>query len=689
MRLDTAILAALMLPAALMAPASADEGMWTTNNFPADKVAQAYGFKPDQAWLDHVRLSSLRLARGCSASFVSPEGLVQTNHHCAQGCIAQLSTATNDLVAAGFYAKERKDEVKCPDIEANQLIAITDVTDRVGRATANKDGQALVDAKKAIEATIARECSGDDVNLRCDVVELYHGGVYNLYKYRRYQDVRLVFAPELAIAFFGGDPDNFEFPRYDLDVTYLRVYAGDAPLDSSANYFHYAKVDAQAGDLTFTSGHPGATNRLDTVAELEFRRDVTLPRDIFYSSELRGILTEFSTKGVEQARIATGLLFGIENSLKARKGQFAALVDPAIIKARAAAEQALRAKVAADPQLQAQYGKAWDNIRAALDRYRELRDRYVFTEGGQGFRSRLFGFAKTLVRHAAEAAKPDEARLREFTNANFPIQRQAMVASTPVYPELEKLTLTFSLTKLREALGPDDPFVKKVLGDKSPAKLAAELVDGTGLADVDFRRRLLDADPAAIAASNDPMIAFARNIDPDLRAVRQRYENDVAAQLTKYSGQIANAMFKIHGTSTYPDATFTLRISYGTVKGYRENGREIDPITRIGGAFERATGSDPFRLPDSWIAARAALDPAQPFNFATTNDIIGGNSGSPVLNKAGEVVGLIFDGNIQSLGGDFGFDPAVNRAVAVNVGALREALAKVYHADRVVDELSK
>jgi hypothetical protein len=313
----------------------------------------------------------------------------------------------------------------------------------------------------------------------------------------------------------------------------------------------------------------------------------------------------------------------------------------------------------------------------------------VFTEGGQGFRSRLFGFAKTLVRHAAEAAKPDEARLREFTNANFPIQRQAIAASAPVYPELEKLTLTFSLTKLREALGPDDPLVKKVLGDKSPAQLAAELVDGSGLADVKARRALLDADPAAIAASRDPMIVLARDIDPELRAVRKRYEDDVTAQITKYSGQIANAMFKIYGTSTYPDATFTLRISYGAVNGYRDNGREIDPITRIGGAFERATGSDPFRLPDSWIMARAALNPAQPFNFVTTNDIIGGNSGSPVLNRAAEVVGLIFDGNIQSLGGDFGYDPAVNRAVAVNVGALREALAKVYHADRIVDELTK
>ena len=688
MRKMVAILAGVSVAAVALLPAMAEEGMWTTDHFPADQVAATYGFKPDQAWLDHVQLSSLRLARGCSASFVSPLGLVQTNHHCAQGCLAQLSSEGHDLVATGFYARELKDEVKCPDIEVNQLIAITDVTRRVTEALDGKDGEALADAKKAIQARIAQECSGGDTSLRCDVVELYHGGVYDLYKYRRYQDVRLVFAPEIAIAFFGGDPDNFEFPRYDLDVTYLRVYNGDAPVNSKANYFRYAAADVQPGDLTFTAGHPGATNRLDTVAELEFRRDVTLPRDIFYSSELRGILTEFSTKGVEQARIATNLLFGIENSLKARKGQFAALVDPAIIKARAVAEHDLRAKVAADPQLQARYGTAWDGVRTTLDHYRGLRDRYTFTEGGQGLSSRLFGFAKTLVRHAAEAAKPDEARLREYTNANFPIQRQAMVASTPVYPELEKLTLTFSLTKLREALGPDDPFVKKALGNKSPAMLATELVDGTGLADAKLRRMLLD-DPAALAASNDPMIAFARSIDPDLRAMRKLYEDEVATPLSKYSTQIANATFRIYGTSTYPDATFTLRISYGSVKGYLQDGREIDPITRIGGAFERATGAAPFRLPDSWIAARSTLNLAQPFNFVTTNDIIGGNSGSPVLNKAAEVVGLIFDGNIQSLGGDFGFDPAVNRAVAVNVGALREALAKVYHADRIVDELGK
>ena len=677
---------ALVLAASL-APAAADEGMWTFNNFPADAVERAYGFKPDQRWLDHLRLSSLRLARGCSGAFVSPRGLVQTNHHCARSCIQQLSTPAKDLAADGFYAREQKDEVKCPDVEVDQLVDISDVTERINEATGGKDGQAFAEAMKAERATIARECSGNNDATRCDVVELYHGGIYNLYKYRRYQDVRLVFAPEEAIAFFGGDPDNFEFPRYDLDVSYLRVYREGNPLDTSANYLRYAAADAKAGDLTFTAGHPGTTHRLDTVASLEFRRD-TMLEGLFLSSELRGILTEFSTKGAEQARIARNLLFGVENGLKAGKGQFAALVDPTIIRNRAASEQALRARVDADPALRAQYGAVWDNIRGTLDRYRSIRDRQAFTEGGAGLRSQLFGYAKTLVRYAAESSKPDEARLPEYTDANFPITRQSITSTAPIYPELETLTLTFSLTKLREVLGPDDPFVRKVLGKKSPAQLAADLVGGTGLTSVELRTRLLEGGSAAIAASNDPMIVLARTIDPDLRAVRKDYDDNIDAPLTKYSSQVAQAMFKVYGTSTYPDATFTLRISYGTVAGYRQDGKWIEPMTTIGGVFERATGSEPFKLPQSWIAARPLLNHHQAFNFVTTNDIIGGNSGSPVVNKAGEVVGLVFDGNRASLGGDFGYDGTANRAVAVSVGALREALAKVYRADRIVRELA-
>jgi hypothetical protein len=662
--------------------------MWTFNNFPAEKVEQAYGFRPTQAWLDHVRLSSVRLAEGCSAAFVSPAGLVQTNHHCARTCIQQRSSAAHNYIADGFYAKEMKDELKCPTVEANQLVAITDVTARIRNATAGKESEAFGAALKAEEALIESECAGNDAALRCDVVDLYNGGVFNLYKYRRYQDVRLVFAPEDSIAFFGGDPDNFEFPRYDLDVSYLRIYENGAPLDSKANYLPYARADVKPGDLVFTSGHPGSTNRLDTVKQLEFSRDVALPKNIFVGSELRGNLTEFANKGPEQARITRSILFQVENTLKREKGMFAALIDPALLTARAQAEKELRAKVDADPEMRRQFGGAWDGIAEATERRRLIRDRYNLFEYAQGTRGALFGYARVLVRHAAEAKKPDRDRLPDYTDARFPATRQGLLSTAPVYRDLEILRLTFSLTKLREILGPDDPLVVKVLGKKSPAALAAELIDGTKLADPAERARLLDAGDAAIAASTDPMIVFARRIDGDTRALRKEFEDTVNAPMARYSAQIAAAMFKIYGTSIYPDATFTLRLSYGSVKGYQAGGRTIAPITVTAGLYDRATGYDPFKLPPSWIAAQPSLDPQQPFNFATTNDTIGGNSGSPVINRNAEVVGLYFDGNIQSLGGDYGFDPAVNRSVAVNVGALRMALDKVYHADRLVKELT-
>ncbi len=668
---------------------SADEGMWLLDNFPSDQVGKLYGFRPDQQWLDRARLSAVRLAQGCSAAFVSPRGLVQTNHHCAERCIEQLSRAGKDLLASGFYAKEEKDEAKCPDFELDQLIGIGDVTPRVREAIEGKEGEAFTEAKRAVKAAIAKECSGGDDALRCDVVELYEGGVYNLYKYRRFQDVRLVFAPEQAIAFFGGDPDNFEFPRYDLDVSYLRAYQDNKPLDTSANFFRYAPEDVKPGDLTFTVGNPGSTKRLNTVAELEYNRDVTLPRALFRLSELRGLLTEFQTKGAEEKRIAAGRIFGVENSLKGQKGRFGALVDPALIAARSQAESELRARVNDDPALKAEAGAAWDTIRETLQRWKPKSEKYAYTEGRAAFDSQLFTDALALLRYPAEKAKPEEKRLPEYTDANFPSLRQSVLADRPFYPELQKLTLTFSLTKLREVLGPDDPFVRKVLGKKSPAELATELVDGSKLGDAAVRKALLEGGQAAIDASSDPMVELARLVDPDFRAIRKDYEDNFVAPLNKSHSAIARARFKIFGTSIYPDATFTMRISYGTVKGYWQNGKFVEPITRIGGLFERATGAPPYRLPESWVAARPVLNMDQPMNFATTNDIIGGNSGSPVVNKAGEIVGLIFDGNIQSLGGDFGFDPGVNRAVAVNVGALREALTKVYHADRIAAELAR
>jgi len=424
-----------MLLALWITTTHADEGMWTFNNFPADKVEKTYGFRPDQAWLDHVRLSSVRLTgtSGCSAAFVSPRGLVQTNHHCARRCIQDLSTPKSDLASAGFYAQEEKDETRCPGLEVNQLIDISDVTDRVAKALAGKDGPAFAAALRAERANISSECADKDDNLRCDVISLFGGGVYNLYRYRRYQDVRLVFAPEGAIAFFGGDPDNFEFPRYDFDLSYLRVYSDGRPLDTSKNFLRYSKIDAQPGDLTFTSGHPGSTDRLNTVAQLDFQRDVTLPRALTDRSEWRGILTEFSRKSPEQARIAEGRLFGVENSLKALKGQFYALVESSIIKDHAAAERELRTKVDADPKLRAQYGAAWDDLRAVLGRSRQGLEERSFV-GSEAFNSALFNHALTLLRYPVETKKSNELRLPEFSEASSPALRQRMFSTSPTYP---------------------------------------------------------------------------------------------------------------------------------------------------------------------------------------------------------------------------------------------------------------
>jgi hypothetical protein len=681
---------ALVAAGLLLAPglARADEGMWTFNDFPASKVQQAYGFAPDKAWLDHVRLSSIRLAQGCSASLVSKDGLVMTNHHCAHSCIEQLSTPEHDFVATGFTAKEEKDEVKCPTLEADQLVDISDVTERVKSALAGKDGKAFSDALKSVEADIAKECSGGNEKIRCDVVELYHGGIYNLYKYQRYQDLRLVFAPEFAIAFFGGDPDNFNFPRYDLDVSFVRIYDDNGkPLDSSANFLPFAKGDLKEGDLTFVSGNPGNTDRLDTVAQLEFARDVRLPNTLFYLAELRGVLEEFSEQSAEQRRRADTRLFGIENSYKAYKGMFESLVDPALIKARHDEEAVLKAKVEADPQMKADYGGAWDAIKVATDHLKLIRDRYNLLERGQGFDATLFRIARNLVRHAAEAAKPDGERLPEYTDANFPIMRQSILSQAPIYPDLDTATFRFSLTLVQRLLGPDDPTVKMIFGNKSPDDLAAELIEKTSLKDPAARTALLDGGQAAIDASKDPMIQFARLVDGPAREIRKDYEDNVDAPITKNAGLLAQARFKLYGTSVYPDATFTLRLSYGAVKGYDQKGGHVAPFTTLAGAYDRATGAVPFKLPESWIAAKSKLNLQQKYNFCTTNDIIGGNSGSPVINKDSEVVGLIFDGNIQSLGGDFGYDGAVNRAVAVDTGAIREALKTIYHADRLVAEL--
>ncbi|MFP2908688.1 S46 family peptidase [Pyxidicoccus sp. 3LFB2] len=669
------------------APALADEGMWTYNNFPSAKVKEKYGFEPTQQWLDKVRLASARLAGGCSASFVSPDGLVMTNHHCARGCIEQLSTAKKDYIANGFYAKTQAEETQCPAMEVNQLESITDVTETLNKATQGMSGKQYADTLKAKMSELEQACSAGDAKVRCDLVTLYQGGKYNLYKYRRFQDVRLVMAPEHAIAFFGGDPDNFEFPRYDLDVTFLRVYQDGKPASTKDNYFKWSEHGAKEGELTFVSGNPGRTSRGLTIAELETHRDLMLPKTLMYLSEMRGMLTEFQKRGPEQKRISNNMLFGVENGLKASKGRHEALLDKKFFAQKVAAEQELRKKVDANPEMKKKYGAAWDEIAKAQQQFANIRKELAFLEQGQGLSSSTFSIARTLVRAAEELPKENGQRLREFSQAGLPALKAQLLSPAPIYPELEIARLTFGLTKMREELGADHPFVKKVLGKDSPEKLAARVVKGSKLRDVKARQALFDGGKAAVDASKDPMIELARLIDSDARAVRKNYEENIEAVIRKNSELIAKAKFEIYGTNTYPDATFSPRLSYGSVKGYMEDGKKVEPITQMAGTFERHTGEDPFALPKSWLKAQNILDGKTGMNLVSTNDIIGGNSGSPMINKEGEIVGLVFDGNIQSLGGEYGFDESVNRTVSVHSDAIIESLQKIYGATRVLEEL--
>ncbi|HZP13185.1 MAG TPA: S46 family peptidase [Nevskiaceae bacterium] len=683
------------LIAALIAVAPgafAAEGMWTLDKLPSAQLQKQYGFKPDQAWVDKAMRSSVRLAGGCSGSFVSKDGLVMTNHHCANECIQQISSSKKDYIADGFLAKTRADEVMCPQIEINRLEKITDVTERMNQATAGKDGKAYSDAEKAEKSRIESECVGaEKEQTRCDVVDLYHGGAYNLYRYHRFQDVRLVFAPEKDIAFFGGDPDNFNFPRFDLDLSLMRAYENGKPAEV-ADFFPLNPKGAEEGEATFVTGHPGSTQRQLTVAQLERLRDVDLFKRELRLSEQRGVLERFAAEGAENARVSQEDLFGVENSFKAIYGQLIALYDPAVFNLKRKQESDLRAYAKAHKDLQAKYGNAWDEIAKAQATYRNLETRWLMLEGtrggARGFWSDHFRIARWLVRGAAERAKPNPDRLREYTESALPSLTQDLFSPAPIYPNYEKVKLAWSLTKLREWLGADDPTVKQVLGKESPEQVASRLVDKTKLSDVATRRKLWEGGADAIAKSDDPFIALAKALDDESRAVRKRYEEDVEAIERKNAERISRVRFAREGTSVYPDATFTLRLSYGEVKGWDEKGQPVKPFTTFGGAFERATGAWPFALPKSWLAAQDKLDPEQRFDFVTTNDIIGGNSGSPVINRKGEAVGLVFDGNIHSLGGAFWFDERVNRTVAVHSGAILAALKNVYHADAIAEEMT-
>ena len=679
---------ALMLLMPALSPAA--EGMWPLDQLPTAQMQARYGFAPDAAWVAKAMRASARLAGGCSASFVSPDGLVMSNHHCITRCLQSLSGPDKDLMASGFLARDRTQELRCPDFEVNRLEAITDVTEQVRAATAGKTGAAFQAAEDAARARLTRECRGSDTeNTRCDMVTLYRGGQHQLYKYRRYADVRLVWAPEEAAAAFGGDPDNFNFPRWCLDAAFLRVYENGKPA-AVPEHFKFHPAGASAGEMVFITGHPGSTQRLLTVAQLQTERNNLALENMPRLSELRGVMLQLARGDAEARRLALGALQGIENGLKVTRGRLQALGEGTLMDDKRRSEEALRAFVASQPELAARTGDPWAQIEAAQRVKREMETEYQLFEGSGAFLSAHYAHARTLVRGAAERGKPNAERLREFNDTQLPQIEQRLRAAVPVYPAFEQVRLAWSLNRMRSLLGPDHPLVQQVLGLRSPDDVAAALLAGTRLGDAAERERLWAGGAAAIAASSDPFIRLASALEPATRALRARYEAQVLAVERQAATRIAQAQFAMarqQGRPLYPDATFSLRLSYGEVAGWQEKGRAVPPFTDIGGAFRRHSGAAPFALPASWLAAQPRLNAATPYNFSTTHDIIGGNSGSPVLDRQGRVVGLAFDGNIHSLGGAYSYDESRNRAISVHAGAIIETLRQVYRADALVQEL--
>ncbi|HVF45323.1 MAG TPA: S46 family peptidase [Pyrinomonadaceae bacterium] len=689
-------LASLLLLTTLGTPALADEGMWTFNNLPRAEIKKRYGFEVTDDWVRRVQSATVRFPNG-TGSFVSPEGLVLTNYHIVEDIVGELSTAEKDLAKTGFVAHTREEELKIPGLALDQLVRIDDVTARVTGAV--KQGMSDADAAAARAAEMGRiESESAAAGMRADVVTLYQGGMYNLYVYRRYTDVRLVFAPEFQAAFFGGDPDNFNFPRYDLDMSLVRVYDGGKPLRPE-NYFKWSKQGPKEHELTFVSGSPGTTQRLNTVAHLEFLRDSGIPVLIRILESRRDSLRKYMAGGEEQTRRGQNELNYAENFTKVYKGQLEGLRDPKLVARKTADEQALRKYVSADARRGKEYGDAWDAIakaRGSLAAYevdRRMLGGLTLTDYAMsGFNTVLFNYARTLVRLAEEDSKPDAERLPEYTKARRPALEAMLFSEAPIYDDFEQAKLAASLTLMRELYaGRKLPAVSLLNGPPPGARVAA-LIKATKLKDVAYRRELAAGGKKAVDASDDPLIVLARSVDAESRQLRARYETEViGAERTAY-GKIARALFEKEGTGLYPDATFTPRLSYGAVEGYVEGGKRVEPFTYYSGLYARSAehaGKFPYNLATRWAEKKSAVDVKVPFNFVTTNDIIGGNSGSPTFNREMELVGLIFDGNIQSLVGNFYYDPAVNRAVSVDSRGMLEALRKVYGATEVADELAR
>lgn len=676
-----------ILALSLFTPAFADEGLWLFNMPPSSVLKAKYNFAITTEWLQHVQLASIRFG-GASGSFVSPDGLVLTNHHVGQGAIQNLSTKERDLMRTGFYARTRAEELKAPGMELSVLQEIEDVTAKVlGAERPDMTAVQAAEARDKVISAMEKE-STEKAGLRSTIVNLYSGSMYHLYKYKVYTDVRLVFSPEYIIAFFGGDPDNFTYPRYDFDITLFRIYENDKPINSK-HYLKWNTSGLKENELVFASGHPGSTGRLLTLAQMEFLRDVSYPTTIANYERRRALLQEYGKRGPEYARQAQGPLFGIENSLKATIGYQSGLLDKALMAKKAKEEQAFRDAIRKDPATDREFGKAWDELALAEKRFAEFFKAYRFFEGGAGFSTGYFGMARTLVRLAAEKSKPNDERLREYRDAGLPSITRRIQAVTPIYNELEVFNLTDSLNQLQKEFGIMQE-VKWLFAGKPAEDVAKELIAGTKLKDPEVRKSYLAGGLDAVYLSEDPMIKLALLVDPVSRGLRKKYEAEVESVETRNGALIARAMFKLKGTAIPPDATSTLRLSYGTVKSYMENGKKIPFTTTFQGLFDKAAkfaGKPPYELPPSFLQAKTKIKLDTPLNFIATCDSIGGNSGSPVINRKGEFSGVLFDGNIQSLPARFVYSDEQNRSVMVHSQGILEALTKIYNAQPLVNEL--
>ncbi len=689
------IVALLLLGLFLTVPSViADEGMWLLNQPPLKYLNEQYKFQPTPQWLEHVQKSCVRFSTGGSGSIVSSDGLVMTNHHVGSEILHKFSTKEHDLLETGFYARTPAEELKADDVELLALWKIEDVTARVtGAATSEMSPSDANTARRKMMTAIEDEAE-KETGLDCQVVTLYQGGLYHLYSYKRYTDIRLVMAPEASIAFFGGDNDNFEYPRFNLDMCFFRIYENGQPLHPE-HHLQWSPNGGSENELALVFGHPARTQRQFTVDHLAFLRDVDIPFVLQYLWRREVEVQTFSGRSDENARIALEDLHGVQNSRKAYTGIIAGLQDSNLIAFKRRQEMRLRTAISRNPTQQANWGDAWERIARAEENYRSFYTRYVMLEGRRGIRSDLFIFARTLVRLAAEKAKPNSERLREYRDTGLDTIYMDLYSTSPIYDSLEIDRISSGLSALAERLGGDDPTVVLALGGMSPFARAANLVHGTKLKDVALRRKLAEGGQAAIDASDDPLIVLAKSLDSDARALRMRYEDEVESAEREAYARIAAARFALIGDNTYPDATFSLRMSFGPIKGYDEIGQppiHVSPFTTLGGAYQRMDerhGQAPFQLPKRWMERKAKLDLNTPFNFVCTADIIGGNSGSPVVNTNGEVIGLIFDGNLQSLIWDIAYTEQQGRAVSVDSRAIIECLRKIYDAGPLADEITR